>query len=171
MDNQQLQKWALVAEIAGGISVVISLVFVGFQVRQSTTESIQNTLAVEASAYQDLAGRVTAVNFEAMTNPEFGDLIRKVHSNQVPAVDPVDVRVSQYLAYTANHVNMAFVQFQKGLITEEQFQKMSTPLFAQLRTDVGKMLWPRRDNVTDDYKNYIESYMRNDQPGDPFWQR
>ena len=36
MDNKSLQNWALVAEIIGGIAVVLSLIFVGLQIQQSS---------------------------------------------------------------------------------------------------------------------------------------
>lgn len=170
MQEDKLSKWALIAEIGGGLAVVISLVFVGFQVRQSAIESSQNTLAIEASAFQDLAGRVNAVNFEAMVNQELGELIRKVHRNEIPAVEPIEAQVNFYLAYTVVHVDMAFIQYGKGLITEEQFLSLSSPLFAQLRTEVGKMYWRSRSSYTKEFVDYIEKYMRMNQPDDSFWQ-
>ena len=46
MENNKLQKWALTAEIIGGIAVIISLVFVGLQVRNSAEGT---RLAAEAT--------------------------------------------------------------------------------------------------------------------------
>ena len=40
----KLEKWALIAEIAGGVAVVFSLVYVGFQVAQNTQAIRINTV-------------------------------------------------------------------------------------------------------------------------------
>ena len=32
--NDKLQKWALIAEVIGAVAIVVSLIFVGFEVRQ-----------------------------------------------------------------------------------------------------------------------------------------
>ena len=42
----RLQRWALVAEIIGGIAIIVSLIFVGYQVRQSTKEAELNRNAL-----------------------------------------------------------------------------------------------------------------------------
>ncbi len=47
MRSDQLQKWALGAEIAGAVAVVITLGFLAFQMRE-------NTNAVQAQTYQAL---------------------------------------------------------------------------------------------------------------------
>jgi len=50
--KEKLQEYALVAEIIGGVAIVISLVFVGVQVSQTAEETATNTTAIRASAYQ-----------------------------------------------------------------------------------------------------------------------
>jgi len=40
----KLEKWALIAEIAGGVAVVFSLIYVGFQVAQNTQAIRINTV-------------------------------------------------------------------------------------------------------------------------------
>lgn len=58
----KLQKWAHVAEITGALVVVLSLIYVGYQIRQNTaaqqseTElNLYNLTAVLDSWYQDPA--------------------------------------------------------------------------------------------------------------------
>ena len=36
MDNKELQKWALIAEIVGGLAVVVTLIFLVFEVRANS---------------------------------------------------------------------------------------------------------------------------------------
>ena len=47
----KLKKWALIAEIVGGIAIVVSLVFVGLQVRQSAQTNAQTLTQAVVSDY------------------------------------------------------------------------------------------------------------------------
>ena len=51
----KLQKWALVAEISGAFAVVLSLVFVGYQLKQGNEETAQNTAVARAQSRNELA--------------------------------------------------------------------------------------------------------------------
>jgi len=48
----KLEKWALIAEIVGGVAIVVSLVFVGLEVRQSARTNIQTLTQAVVSDYQ-----------------------------------------------------------------------------------------------------------------------
>ena len=51
----KLEKWALIAELVGGIAIVVSLLFVGLQVRQSNslaaTDALKDGTQIWTSAY------------------------------------------------------------------------------------------------------------------------
>ena len=49
MANERLQKWALIAEVAGGVAIIISLLFVGIQFRENT-RATRSAMAMEANA-------------------------------------------------------------------------------------------------------------------------
>ena len=57
-------------EIVSAIAVVISLDFVGFEIRNSSEQVAQNTETMQVSAYQDLNGRIVEMN---ATEIEEGD--------------------------------------------------------------------------------------------------
>ena len=66
MRSDQLQKWALGAEIAGAFAVVVTLGFVAFQMRE-------NTNAVQAQTYQALMQELN--DYRAlMFNPGLAEL-------------------------------------------------------------------------------------------------
>ncbi|MEZ5518164.1 MAG: hypothetical protein R3F41_11945 [Gammaproteobacteria bacterium] len=169
MRTDKLQTWALAAEIVGGIAVVVSLAFVGLQVRQSSVESNLNTRAIEANSYQDLNSQIAAVSFEIMTNPEFAYLADKIYSNQVPAEEPLDRQVVAFFTYTSLHADTAFNQYKSGIISEDKLQSVLFPLRAQLNTDAGKLDWSQRSDRKTDFHKYIEEHMRDRYPSDPYW--
>jgi hypothetical protein len=50
----KLEKWALIAEIVSAIAIVLSLIFVGLQVRQGTEETAANSKALEATVRESM---------------------------------------------------------------------------------------------------------------------
>jgi len=79
-----LQTWALVSEVIGGIAVVLSLIFVGFQIQQSSEETAMNTRALEATAYQNLIAQIESMNTLIIQDPEFADLYNRMLNRESP---------------------------------------------------------------------------------------
>jgi len=75
--KEKLQEYALVAEIIGGVAIVISLVFVGVQVSQTAEETATNTTAIRASAYQELTTQILNINNLRAENPDIAELVFK----------------------------------------------------------------------------------------------
>ena len=69
-----LQSFAAIAEIVGGIAVLISLVFVIISIRQNTTS--QKALAVDS-----LTAAITAINVPAIESPQIGLAVAKATSD------------------------------------------------------------------------------------------
>ena len=63
--NQKLSDWASIAEIFGGIAIVISLVFVGIQIKG-------NTGATQAATFQQHMGYEIEFLQRTSENPELG---------------------------------------------------------------------------------------------------
>jgi len=156
MKNSSLQKWALIAEIVGGIAIVLSLAFVGFQIRQGSEQTELNTRAVEVSAYQDLISQMNNMYLELFGDDELTETIFQFLQNNL---DPDVSQTRQILLYTGyvfRHSEMAFLQFDKGLITEEQLFSVTGPLRDVLNTDYGYERWDE-DDLTPNFVDYMES--------------
>ncbi len=65
--KERLQEYALFAEIIGGFAIVVSLLFVGVQLRQSnsiaTTDAIKDGTQLWVSAYREVYGSGESVAF------------------------------------------------------------------------------------------------------------
>ena len=61
------------AEIASAAAVVISLIFVGLEVRESARQTELNTQSLQLSAYQDLIGQIGTINVLNIQNPKEGE--------------------------------------------------------------------------------------------------
>jgi len=53
--KDNLQEYALISEIIGGIGIIASLIFVGFQVKQNAEETALNTRQMQSDAYTQLS--------------------------------------------------------------------------------------------------------------------
>ena len=65
-----LQDLGNIGELVSGIAVVISLVYVAFQIRQNTEQTQQNTQAVRAAAMDSTIRYSVAVRQSLFENPE-----------------------------------------------------------------------------------------------------
>jgi hypothetical protein len=59
----KLEKWALIAEIVGGITIVVSLLFVGYEIQQNNRQQVRATT-------QELVGQYTSVLAMLVDNTE-----------------------------------------------------------------------------------------------------
>jgi hypothetical protein len=63
----KLERWALIAEIVGAVAIVVSLIFVGMEVRQSNslaaTEALREGTQIWSDAYLTAFGTEESVSF------------------------------------------------------------------------------------------------------------
>lgn len=133
----RLQEYALIAEIIGGIAIVVSLIFVGFEVRQSAAETAQNTRAIEVAAYQDLIGQIIEINSHVMTDSEMMDIVQRGADGSInPTTESVDAgRYFRYWVNVQRHADLACFMYQQGVISKER-------LAATIGIYIGEVLTP-----------------------------
>jgi hypothetical protein len=73
MRRLTLGEWASIAEIVSAVAVVISLIYVGYQINQNTEE-------VRASNRQELVDRAVDVTRDYAINPQVAEVIAKARS-------------------------------------------------------------------------------------------
>ena len=120
MENQNLQRWALIAEIIGGIAVVFSLVFVGLEVRQSSEETALNTRAIEVNAYQDLIAQILLLNSLFIGDPALSELWASTYDCEELESRADYEQLIRYFLSVRRHGDMAYHQYEQGLITEDR---------------------------------------------------
>lgn len=129
--KEELQKYALIAEIISALAVVAGLIFVGIQIKQSTEQNALNTRALEVSGYQDLIGQIIAINNTVLANPELSDLIMRGKAGEL--TDPVDRgRYGTYLINVTRHADMACYQYQQGILNEERLAAVMAIFFVNV---------------------------------------
>ena len=70
----KLEKWALIAEIVSAVAIVLSLLFVGLQVRLGTAETAANSRALEATVRESMLSADLTILNAALPYPSMVDL-------------------------------------------------------------------------------------------------
>jgi hypothetical protein len=113
----QNSKLRSLSEVAGAISILASLVFVGLELRQA------NNLA-EGDAISSLNQQIQDVLSLSITNRELAELFAKLVEGE-SAVDDLTIgqkrQVASYLTAWVSLGEVAWKYFEKDIISEEQY--------------------------------------------------
>ena len=134
--------------------VVASLVFVGVEIRQ-------NSQSVQAATYQDLIAQITNLNVLEIENPEFGALVQATLDGPSPErPDETQIRqMAPYLWLLLRHGDLAFSQYQRGLLDEERLQSVLRPLSGRLTHPWVQERWAveHRVSFVPSYQTLVDS--------------
>ena len=101
-----IQEWGALGELIGGMAIIISLLYVGYQIRQS------NNLA-KAESMRDILD-VSAYNQLMAQNPDLGDIVAKGYRD-FSSLSPSEQRTFHHvLSLLMNHAENVFRQHQFG---------------------------------------------------------
>ena len=129
----RLEKWALIAEIAGGIAVVISLLYVGVGVRQ-------NTEAILSANHQNLVAMDMNKN-AWLRDPGFAALY-ELGLQDIDALSPA--QMLQFRTFVADKLNVweyAFISHENGLMEEDIWLAYDRFYASQLRLNSYRSFW------------------------------
>ena len=149
-------KVSLWLEIISAIAVVISLVFVGLEIRNSTEQTEQNTRALQVSAYQDLINRIVDMN---AIDIEDGTSIESLVSLESPTAQQLQ-KLNSRIWIIFRHGDMAFFQYESGSITEERMLSAMAPLLDRLNYDPVVKQWNEvKWAFVPAFKSFIDEYI------------
>lgn len=147
-------RLSITLEIISALVVVISLVFVGLEIRNSTEQTEQNTRTLQVSAYQDLISRIVDLNMIAIEESVTIETLLAIDSPSATETQ----RLNSFLWILFRHGDMAYFQFENGSISEERMLSAMNPLL--LRLDNPKILsrWNAvKEAFVPAYSNYIDA--------------
>ena len=115
MPRRNLEQWASIAEIVASVAVILSLVYLAYEVRQ-------NTLAMQASARQEFAAQDMAflataldpsVVAQARAKIEEGEALTPLEHSQLVNRQHMNFRIFENAHY----------QFQKGALEASEWER------------------------------------------------
>ena len=154
----KLEKWALIAEIGSAIAVVISLIFVGMQVRTGAEETAVNTAAIRAAAFQDLQTRIANLNVLLIENPDFDVAVHRVLDlDQEPESEVQRRLAAAWVRLVIRHGEIAYKQHENGLIDESELRSVIPIVLDNLENREGRRTWRFLSPILDPgFVDYVE---------------
>ena len=132
-----LDQWSAFAQIAGSLGVIVTLVFVGLQIRQ-------NTSVLQRSEHNATMSQWTVIRMAIADNRDIAELMTSGLSGEKTLDAAAQLRMEQMLAeYTWASFHI-WDRTQRGVFPKGTFEATAGPLLATvLRTPRGGMWWNR----------------------------
>ena len=151
-----LQDWASIAEIVGGIAVIVSLVYVGLQVNDSTS-AIRSAAASDATTtmqswYLEMGRNRQASDiwFNAMTSPE-----------PLPAHDEFQFLMSMHTAILG--MQNSYLLSKEGTLDAEFREAVTTAIVAVKDLPGMKRYWKQRKGFFHTgFAEYVDGLLARD---------
>ena len=116
MDRAKLAEWSEIANIVGAVTVVISLVFVGLQVKE-------NTAALRSQNQRALINSLADLEFGRVTDADLAGLMMRAEAGE--PLEGVDRYRAESLAYLyLNNWEQALHDYTHGLMEPEIWQAL-----------------------------------------------
>ena len=139
MDHQEIaQLLGSYGEFIGAIAVVLTLGYLAVQVRQNTHQIQSNATSVEASTYQSLMAHIIDLNRGLAADPELSDIVVKARGGEIPSGSAM-TRFVQYHMALLRYGDMAFHQYEKGLLDERRLRSAFGPVRGQVAGNEAAM--------------------------------
>jgi hypothetical protein len=107
-----LENFARIAEIISSVAVVVSLIYVGMQVRQ-------NTRALRATTYNSVSSNSVAILSPMYAHPEFTEFLTRVQSAPDAATPAEKQRFHILMLSAFRHWDNLYYQFRNGTLERE----------------------------------------------------
>jgi hypothetical protein len=146
----RLKKAALVAEIIGAAAVVLSLVFVGFQLAQS------NTLARNAAQQRQIES-IRELSRITSENPGGVDIFLKAAAGGVLTPAERTIMDAAY-AYAERTWEMLYYQYQNGMVDRELWEAQRRQSRMMQATPMAIAFWERnKDFYSTRYREFRDA--------------
>lgn len=150
MSIKRYENLRLTLEVAGGLAVLLGLIFVGLELRQ-------NTRAMQAATFQELVHASSDFVTQIALVPEVTQIFMR--GWQEPERLDADELNTFNLLQSAFWVRMqnAFVQWRRGTLTDADFAIYQRTMCGSARSPGGSVHWPDNPNLTDEFKAFLQA--------------
>ena len=126
MAKLKLQEWSALAEILSSIAVLVTLVFLVFEIRQSSD-------AVRANTYQGMAAMNLEFNGLFIANPEVSEFIARTSSEGYEPDASEAIRLRAFISAQYRYIDNVYFQYKVGTITEQRMESLLYPAVLNFR--------------------------------------
>jgi len=149
--NQKLSDWASIAEIISAVAIVISLVFVGMEIRR-------NTEAEHLSSYDRLLAEMVNWRMTLAANPEtHAAWLSYIEAADPESVDPTVWRIGQTVGTALVQIyERAYYARTYGRIGDAEWSRFQRIMCNPDSRAIQRLTSPTRDNrFSQEYLDYV----------------
>jgi hypothetical protein len=153
--KQKLQEYALIAEIVSAIAIVISLIFVGMQVRLGASETAANTEALRSQVRESMLASDLSLLQNYIDYPEG---FNEVNINQ--GLTPAEIQRQAFLLLLIRTRENYWLQYNNGALDEDTFISYLIPFIRSVTVDeFWASVWAEVAiyGVNPDFVDYVNS--------------
>ena len=156
METLTLEQASYLAEIVGVFAVVISLIYVGREVRQ-------NTQATQVSAAQSFVDAYNTFTSELSRSDEMADILIRGTGDFQSLTNQERVRFSALQGQLFRLLNSAYIQWQKGAIDDDFWSGINICLADSMTQPGIKKWWEYRKRwYGKEFQNLVETNANSD---------
>ncbi|MGR8946687.1 MAG: hypothetical protein ACU84Q_01480 [Gammaproteobacteria bacterium] len=152
-----LEQAAAVAEIIGAVAVVISLVYVGVQIRQ-------NTISQNALMHQQLVDSQNEVNRNISNNPDVNALIENA-TKDIHSLSNEELRQLRFAYFGFFNIwHIAYQNYHRGMLEKPVLEEWERGIAWMLSTDsAARAVWDDLSPVYEPtFREHINSLLDNE---------
>ncbi len=117
MNMDSINKWLT---LAANVGVMAGIVFLGVEIQQ-------NSALNEVTLYQGLMRDMNNINLMRIENPQFGSVLAKASGDEELSTSET-IQINGFAMYIFNLGDMAFKQYEKGLMSEADLKETLDPI-------------------------------------------
>ena len=146
----KLEKWALIAEIASGVGVLVTLIFLVIGIRD-------NTNVTRAASYEDLMSDSNQVFLTVVNDPELSQLWARRRERNLESLSNDEFERLAILNRAAWRIyDAAYYSFRNGSLGLSQWQRFENTICSALPLD--DELWSRTNfAVSAEFVAYVDA--------------
>jgi hypothetical protein len=148
-----LEQVTGLAEMIGAVGVILSLIYVGKQLKQTNAMS-------RSAARQSLSAQMTDWAMAIAASPTLSESLSKVHFHNLVRDDATDlerVQVAYSFIAIVGQIHLAYEQQKEGILTKEELHNLNGPGGALFRQPYLASLWPvLRPTYPPDFGRWFE---------------
>ena len=150
-----LDSLAKTAEIVGAFAVVLSLIYVGYQVQQ-------NTKAIQTQVHQSLVANVFEAEGIVLANPNLARIILKSHSNPASLTAEEQLLSDTYFTFSFVNWESAYLHYDQGFVAERVWQAWDRSNYPDGNAQGYFDFWlQHRDWYDSSFAHHVDSIYRD----------
>jgi hypothetical protein len=144
------------ADIVGGVAVIVSLIYVGIQIRR-------NTKSNQAQANQNAHESLAILSFEVGKDPDLTSFMRKGQVGFDELTEEEQFRFMVLLVTFFRRYENIYYQYQKGFLEEDLWGGYRRSMLALFYTSGGQAFWNVRAGH---FSRVFQDYLNSTSPDD-----